>query len=248
MIRPRRIPPKPRSPLATASSTWDGFGLAVYTPTNTFFTHHVPGTADTAVLHPMLYKNAQPPLHDPNFRSLCANMSTLTLCAHIRAATTSPVVPTNNHPFAFGRHTLMHNGYISSFTAVRRALAERASDAAYANIAGSTDSEHLAALYMTILCGPKAGPDAWERRYPLAEMRSALERSIELIITTQRELLGTGADGASPNDLNVAITDGNTMLAIRFRNHATQQPPSPVPEREGRSHAQSQVPGTSGRR
>lgn len=30
----------------------------------------------------------------------------------------------------------------------------------------------------------------------------------------------------APNSLNFCTTDGKKMVAIRFRNHATQQPPS----------------------
>ena len=41
----------------------------------------------------------------------------------------------------------MHNGVASDFTAIRRALSARLSDAAFENVFGSTDSEHIAALY-----------------------------------------------------------------------------------------------------
>jgi glutamine amidotransferase len=41
----------------------------------------------------------------------------------------------------------MHNGVISDFTPIRRALSAKLSDSSFANVFGSTDSEHLAALY-----------------------------------------------------------------------------------------------------
>jgi glutamine amidotransferase len=40
----------------------------------------------------------------------------------------------------------MHNGVVSDFTPIRRALTAKMSDAAFANVFGSTDSEHMAAL------------------------------------------------------------------------------------------------------
>jgi glutamine amidotransferase len=31
---------------------------------------------------------------------------------------------------------------------------------------------------------------------------------------------------AEPNDLNICVTDGRSLVACRYRNHATEQPPS----------------------
>jgi glutamine amidotransferase len=42
----------------------------------------------------------------------------------------------------------MHNGVVSNFTPIRRALCNKLSDPAFANVQGATDSEHLAALYV----------------------------------------------------------------------------------------------------
>ena len=54
-------------------------------------------------------------------------------------------------------------------------------------------------------------------------MKAALEKTIGIVIDVQRELLDSKAQ---PNDLNIAITDGKNLVACRFRNHATEQPPS----------------------
>ena len=78
----------------------DGFGLAYYTPVHSNF-------SPDEGLRPVLFKIPQPPLHDMNFHSLAPSTSTLSLLAHIRAATDSPIIAVNNHPFAFGRHTIM---------------------------------------------------------------------------------------------------------------------------------------------
>ena len=88
-------------------------------------------------LHPAIYKTtiakpwvlmdfiAQPfifffpfRLNDPVFLSLCANVSSRTIFAHVRAAGAPPVATTNNHPFVFGRHSFMHNGGIANFDEV----------------------------------------------------------------------------------------------------------------------------------
>ena len=54
---------------------------------------------------------------DPVFVSLCDNIASHCIVAHMRATlgTDSPASTTNNHPFVFGRHSFMYNGDISGF-------------------------------------------------------------------------------------------------------------------------------------
>jgi glutamine amidotransferase len=66
-------------------------------------------------------------------------------------------------------------------------------------------------------------PGDWETYHSLQEIKTALSKTIAKIITIQIEVLG---EKAEPNDLNIAITNGNSFVACRFRNHATEQPPS----------------------
>ncbi|MCJ1272306.1 hypothetical protein MMC21_000092 [Puttea exsequens] len=195
----------------------DGFGVAWYTAVASEF------NADgVTVPHPALYKNAQPPLHDLNFRSICANTSSKAVFAHIRAATDTPVAGVNNHPFVFGRHTFMHNGMVSDFVSICRDMVDLMDDDAYANIHGSTDSEHFAALYITYLTGGK-GKASWEKQYTVLHMRDAMRKVVGTVVELQRKKLGAKAQ---PNSLNLAATDGSQLVAFRFRNHATEQPPS----------------------
>jgi glutamine amidotransferase len=115
----------------------------------------------------------------------------------------------------------MHNGVISNFTTVRRDISHLLSYDAFSNVLGSTDSEHAAALYITNLTN--SGPSStWEQQHTLQEMSSALIKTVIQILTLQQKL----GDKNAPNSLNFCTTDGERMIAIRFRNHATQQPPS----------------------
>lgn len=54
-------------------------------------------------------------------------------------------------------------------------------------------------------------------------MFAALTKTVNQILELQHNKLG---DSNTPNSLNFCTTDGTKLLAIRFRNHATQQPPS----------------------
>jgi glutamine amidotransferase len=194
----------------------DGLGIAWYTRAAADYVNNVSG------LRPALYKSQSPAINDFNFRSLCENTETHCLFAHIRASSGSVVSQVNSHPFVFGRHVFMHNGVISDFSAIRRDLTNLLSFDAYCNVLGSTDSEHAAALYITNLTG-YSGKESWQITYSLDDMFQAMRKTVEQILELQKQKLGTKR---CPNSLNFCATDGYKMIAIRFRNHATQQPPS----------------------
>ncbi|CCO28285.1 hypothetical protein BN14_02280 [Rhizoctonia solani AG-1 IB] len=153
-----------------------------------------------------------------NFQSLCHNTSSRTVFAHVRMAT-SEVQQFNSHPFAFDRHIFMHNGSVANFRLIRRDLCAKLSPKAYANVKGSTDSEHIAALYMTHL------GDDWKAQYKLEDMKRALESAIADIIALQKKL-PNATTPLEASSLNLCTTDGEQLLAFRFRNSEVEQPPS----------------------
>ncbi|KAF1997769.1 N-terminal nucleophile aminohydrolase [Amniculicola lignicola CBS 123094] len=194
----------------------DGLGVAWYTSAAASYIKHVEG------VRPALYKSQSPPINDFNFRSLCENTETRCVFAHIRASSGSVTTQVNSHPFVFGKHVFMHNGVVSSFQSIRRELTDRLSFDSYCNILGSTDSEHAAALYMTNLTN-NGDKFTWEKTYPLDEMLSAMVKTVIQIMELQKTTMG---NNRTPNSLNFCTTDGHQLVSIRFRNHATQQPPS----------------------
>jgi glutamine amidotransferase len=116
----------------------------------------------------------------------------------------------------------MHNGVVSDFITICRDMVNSVDDDSYANISGSTDSEHFAALYITYLTEGK-GKASWEKQYSVQQMRDAMRKAVGTVVQLQRKKLG---DKAEPNSLNIAATDGSQLVAFRFRNHAVEQPPS----------------------
>lgn len=124
----------------------DGLGVAWYTSSAANFEPSDPSNSDDSNdsrptkqgLRPAAYKTIVPPIHDINFRSICANTETRVCFAHIRAASGTPIVHVNNHPFIWGRHTCMHNGYITDFNAIKRAMCMKMGDDAHAAIVSSS--------------------------------------------------------------------------------------------------------------
>lgn len=120
----------------------------------------------------------------------------------------------------------MHNGVITDFLDIKRDMLDEIEKNAYENIHGSTDSEHFAALYMTYLArlGHVQCKASWEScNYNCNEMREALIEAVVTVISLQQKSLGQKAQA---NSLNVAVTDGEKMVALRFRNQEFEQPPS----------------------
>ena len=136
----------------------------------------------------------------------------------------------NCHPFQAGRFLFMHNGEIAGaswvlptglqlltdlqafagFHRIRRSLQARLKDCWFDWLSGTTDSELLFALFLNQL------PDAVSQ-HPPNVLADALRSVIALVVD---------ATGGEPSSLNIAVTDGEIVLATRFRNGRGQVPPS----------------------
>jgi len=168
----------------------DGFGLAWYAP-----------RLDE---RPGLFRSITPAWNNANLRELARVVESPCILAHVRAATqVRSVSEANCHPFVHGRVAMMHNGDIGGFAALRRALLERLSDTAFDLIDGSTDSEHLFALFIDALGEDTKTSDA-------SVLLEALQRSFSTALALSRE--HAGADSY----LNVAATNGRCAVISRF--------------------------------
>jgi glutamine amidotransferase len=192
----------------------DGFGVGYYTGVATEFN-------DDIVNRPCVYRNTRPPLNDLNLASLCAHTSTKCIFAHIRAGTSmSPIVETNNHPFVFGRYMFMHNGVVANFAKIKVALLQKLSAKAYANIFGTTDTEHVAALFFTHL------GDNWDTELPIEKLKEAMIKTIRDLLTLIQESTKDDDKELLHSSLNFAVTDSSQLLAIRFSSMDEFEPPS----------------------
>ena len=167
----------------------DGFGVAWYAPD----TDGEPG----------LFRSITPAWNNRNLLSLSRVVFSTCVMAHVRAATQgSGVDETNCHPFVRGRWAFMHNGDVGGFAHVRRAFAERLTDAAYESLQGTTDSEHLFALFLDRLQAHGSDP--------------TLEHMADALGSTFREAVSLSKQhGDEPSYLNVAVTNGKRAVVSR---------------------------------
>ena len=165
---------------STASVNGDGFGMGWYS-------HHP---------EPGLYREIRPAWSDDNLRYLCRHLQSHLFFAHVRAATGTPITRPNCHPFAAGQWMFMHNGFVGSWSRLRRRVEAMIPDALYPARIGTTDSE---AIFLAIM---GAGID-----HPVAAAESVLAR------------IGNLVDETDPPDrfrFTAALTNGRDVYAFRY--------------------------------
>jgi predicted glutamine amidotransferase len=172
--------------MGAETTNGDGFGIGWY------------GTGEG----PALYHSVAPAWGDRNLRELAAHIESPLFLAHVRAAIGSPIQGTNCHPFRRGRWLFVHNGYIAEFDLLRRDLMLAIDPAQFAEVHGSTDTEVVFHLAVTL------GLES--------DQIGALERTVGVIEATARE-----RGVAAPVQGTFGVSDGESLWAVRY---ATEGP------------------------
>ena len=160
----------------------DGFGVGWY-GTNT----------DT----PAVFRSVEPAWNDRNLREVAGYVESPLFLAHIRASTGTAVQQTNCHPFRYGRWLWVHNGLVRDFPRLKRDLALAVDESLYSSIQGSTDSELL--FYLAITLGLEDDPPG------------AVEQMVGLV-----EEAGRRHGTEHPLQMTIGTTDGKSVWAFRY--------------------------------
>jgi len=166
---------------STASTNGDGFGLGWYGE------HPEPG----------LYREVRPAWSDENLRYLCRHLRSHLFFAHVRAATGTPITRPNCHPFACGGWLFMHNGFVGSWSRLRRRVEALIPDPLYPSRAGTTDSE---AIFLAIL-----GAGASEN--PVGATRN---------IMAKLAAMANEDDAKDKLRFTAALSNGRDLYAFRY--------------------------------
>jgi glutamine amidotransferase len=166
---------------STASTNGDGFGLGWYGE------HPEPG----------LYREIRPAWSDENLRYLCRHLRSHLFFAHVRAATGTPITRPNCHPFACAGSLFMHNGFVGSWSRLRRQVEALIPDELYPARAGTTDSE---AVFLAIM-------GAGARRDPVA--------AASRILHELTRLMNQGGYSEKLR-FTAALADGRDLYAFRY--------------------------------
>ena len=180
------------SPLGAETVNGDGFGFGWYP------------AGPRAGKVPAVFRSTEPAWNDQNLRELTQAVESPLFFAHVRAAAGPPVQQTNCHPFRFGNWLFMHNGAVAGFGSVKRDLAFAVDPSLYPHITGTTDSEVL--FYLALTLGLREDPVA------------AMAQAIRLV-----ESAGHEHGVKFPMQGTVAVSDGVTIWAFRYSSqHQTR--------------------------
>jgi len=171
------------SPLGAEPVNGDGFGFGWY-----------PASGDGP---PGVFRSIEPAWHDRNLCSLSEAIESPLFFCHVRAAAGPPIQQTNCHPFRYDGWLFMHNGGIADFARVKRELVLGVDPELYPLMLGTTDSEVLFHLALTL--GLREDPVG------------ALTRAIGFV-----EKVGHDHDVRFPFQGSVAVTDGDSIWAVRY--------------------------------
>jgi len=179
----------------------DGFGVGWYAPDESD--------------KPAIFKDVSPAWNNQNLANLAKVVRSPCIIAHIRAATPGlPVSELNCHPFSWGRFTFAHNGDVGEFQRLRRAIQTRLRDEAFDLLRGSTDSEHLFALFANEY-------DETGHGSKLDAMAVALSSAIETVETIKKDR-NVGVQSL----LNMVLTDGGNTVITRYISNSRKEPHS----------------------
>ncbi len=146
---------------------------------------------------PGVYRSITPAWNDQNLLELAAHVKSGLFLAHVRASTGTAIQQTNCHPFRHREWLWMHNGSIRNFSTVKRELMLAVDASLYPLIEGSTDSELM--FYLALSLGLKDDPVA------------AVERTTGLV-----EEIAERHGIANPLQMTVATTNGESLWVFRY--------------------------------
>jgi predicted glutamine amidotransferase len=163
---------------------------------------------------PAVFTSVTPAWNNQNLRRLSEHVRSTCFYAHVRAASPGMCVSESNcHPFQYGRFLWMHNGIIADFPRIKRRLRASLPDHLYQSIDGTTDSEHAFAVFLNQLGSSE--------RISADRMGNALAGTIQQL---EEWTADAGIAGASYH--NFAVTDGDSIAAVRYVSDPAIEPQS----------------------
>ncbi|MEF2976777.1 class II glutamine amidotransferase [Subtercola sp. YIM 133946] len=180
------------SPLGNETVNGDGFGFGWYP------------LGSVAGSMPALFHSVEPAWNDTNLRELTSAIESPVFFSHVRAAAGPPIQKTNCHPFRYENWLFMHNGFVSGFAKFKRELVFAVDPSLYPHIQGTTDSEVLFHLALTLGL----------RDDPIAGLGAAI-RMIEEV--------GRANGVLFPMQGTMALSDGATLWAFRYSSQGSSR-------------------------
>ncbi|CDS06948.1 hypothetical protein LRAMOSA09471 [Lichtheimia ramosa] len=179
----------------------DGFGVGWYD-----------SEPDEGSATPCIFTSVTPAWSNSNLVRLAERIKSPLLFAHVRASTSGAVTEANCHPWNYGRIMWMHNGGIAQFDKIKRKLLGALPEELFLFVQGNTDSEWAFALFLSFLSNPKAD------KFDHQELKDAMLKTIAQLNEWAEE-----ANITEPSLLNFAVTDGASVVCVRYISSKTEE-------------------------
>ena len=174
-----------------------------------------------------VFRDTFPAWNNLNLRELCLATNSDCIMAHVRAASPGSGVSLSNcHPFKAGRLLFCHNGRIFGYQGIKRLFLAELSDEAFLHMKGTTDSEAVFGLLLTMLgkdeyASEHGSPILQKTPFGAQRLTSALKKTVAKIF----QILATHLDRQDYCTCNFALTDGDTMVVTRYCDQSPEIPP-----------------------
>lgn len=229
-------------PLRNAEMNLDGYGVSWYEANEAFprrvrssnpiIKDNVSDATFRSLLDgravPMLFRESLDSCVEEAQQRTNVALRSRAVFAHVRAASpNSEQKETNSHPFAFQTLTWLHNGHVAAQTALwKEKLMASLPERVLRLVSGDTDSELAGAVFASHLAG-----FPYRKTYNLVALRAAMlttvadlrERSLRVHET---EGVANCSATLPPSSLNFAVSDGTSLVVIRFRSSMSEDPPT----------------------
>ncbi|MFP4597276.1 MAG: class II glutamine amidotransferase [Persicimonas sp.] len=175
---------------------------------------------------PHVIKSARTAVADNLFQRVSGIVSSQTVVAHLRRATTGQISMVNCHPFQYGHWIFAHNGQIPNFEQHREAFLERLMPELRRFVLGDTDSEVLFYLLLSHLA---ERTDPAEGSPSVDLLVEAAEKTVEDV----HEITGENCYRSTTKEqlyLSFLLTDGRAMVGhqggkqLFYSTHKTRCP------------------------
>lgn len=160
---------------------------------------------------PTLIKSMRSAFDDERFARISSFLTSHAVLAHVRKATVGVVEECNVHPFRWKTWTFVHNGTVFGFEQIRAVLLGRVHPRFHDLIEGDTDSELL--FYLVLSQLERAGYDIDSPEGPLPD---TLWGTFGELFRWIRDLSAETGEDPRESMMNVVLTNGLSMLAVRF--------------------------------
>ena len=154
---------------------------------------------------PFIYRRPKPAFYDDNAERIIPSLQGSTLLAHVRASSYNAKVvqvDENCHPFSFTETSwiIAQNGGLPNWNLLQRELLAHCQDRYLKQMRGTTDTEFLYALLLSLLEG-----DSDE------EVKIAFERLLKLILEAMQAL-----DLPALTKLKIALVAPNRIIGVNY--------------------------------